>query len=134
MPHSIFPTSFTIIWTISCSFYNYNLYSFQTMDGGHLCVCVCGFLLSEGHMTHSIFPTSFTIIWTISDHFYNYNLYSFRPWMVVSFKTMCRYCFKRWTIPDPFQSLNTKGSIFKVHLRCPVELLNVIQLGNMDTQ
>ncbi|RXH68227.1 hypothetical protein DVH24_028374 [Malus domestica] len=54
-----------------------------------------------------------------------------KPWMVVSFKTVCRYCFKRWSIraislfdyfisltpfkviPDPFQSLNTKGSIFK---------------------
>ncbi|CAN6695552.1 unnamed protein product [Malus baccata var. baccata] len=62
--------------------------------------------------------------------------------MVVSFKTMCRYSFKRWSIraiviffqschsiqsifvssssltpfkviPNPFQSLNTKGSIFK---------------------
>ncbi|RXH92165.1 hypothetical protein DVH24_021188 [Malus domestica] len=63
--------------------------------------------------------------------------------MVVSFKTVCRYYFKRWSIrshcdilsklplviqsifvssssltpfkviPDPFQSLNTKGSIFK---------------------
>ncbi|CAN6690984.1 unnamed protein product [Malus baccata var. baccata] len=36
MTHSIFPTSFTIIWTISCSFFNYNLYSFQTMDGGFI--------------------------------------------------------------------------------------------------
>ncbi|RXI08328.1 hypothetical protein DVH24_022472 [Malus domestica] len=45
-------------------------------------------------MTHSGFPTTFTIILTISDHFYNYNL----PWMVVSFKTVCRYSFKRWSI------------------------------------
>ncbi|CAN6709953.1 unnamed protein product [Malus baccata var. baccata] len=93
------------------------------MDGGHLCVCVCGFLLSGGHMTHSIFPTTFTIIICIL----------FRPWMVVSFKTVCRYCFKRWsiraiviffqTIPYPFQSLNTKGSIFKVSLQTYIYII-----------
>ncbi|RXI06549.1 hypothetical protein DVH24_025685 [Malus domestica] len=76
------------------------------MNGGHLCVCVCGFVLSRGHMTHSIFSTTFTIIICSL----------FKPWAVVSFKTVCQYCFKRWSIRailDPFQSLNTKGSIFK---------------------
>ncbi|RXI05633.1 hypothetical protein DVH24_017675 [Malus domestica] len=121
MPYSIFPTSFTIIWTISCSFYNYNLYSFQTMDGGHLCVCVCGFLLSGGHMTHSIFPTSFTIIWTISDHFYNYNLYSFQ--------TMDGG-FIQNPILDPFQSLNTKGSIFKVSLQTYIYIIVIYTITN----
>ncbi|RXH79643.1 hypothetical protein DVH24_040790 [Malus domestica] len=89
-------------------------------------------------MTHSGFPTTFTIILT-SDHFYNYNL----PWIMVSFKTVCRYSFKRWSIraiqsifvssssltpfkviPDPFQSLNTKGSIFKVTIPDPFQNLN----------
>ncbi|CAN6704115.1 unnamed protein product [Malus baccata var. baccata] len=121
MTHSIFPTSFTIIWTISYHFYNYNLYSFQTMDGGHLCVCVCGFLLSGGHMTHSIFPTSFTIIWTISDHFYNYNLYSFQ--------TMDGG-FIQNPIPDPFQSLNTKGSIFKVSLQTYIYIIVIYTTTN----
>ncbi|RXH75686.1 hypothetical protein DVH24_039385 [Malus domestica] len=68
------------------------------MNGGHLCVCVCGFLLSGGHMTHSIFSTSFTIIWTISCSFYIIICSLFKPWTVVSFKTVCRYCFKRWNI------------------------------------
>ncbi|RXH81300.1 hypothetical protein DVH24_005214 [Malus domestica] len=84
----------------------------------HLCVCVW---VSPVRRTHDSL--------SIPD----------KPWMVVSFKTVCRYCFKRWSIraisssiiaiqslfdyfisltpfkviPDPFQSLNTKGSIFK---------------------
>ncbi|CAN6582808.1 unnamed protein product [Malus baccata var. baccata] len=99
--HSIFPTSFTIILTISCSFYNYHLYSFQTMNGGHLCVCVCGFLLSGGHMTHSIFSTTRTIIWTISCSFYHYNLY-----------------------------LNTKGSIFKVSLQTYIYIIVIYTTTN----
>ncbi|CAN6720660.1 unnamed protein product [Malus baccata var. baccata] len=58
------------------------------MNGGHLCVCVCGFVLSGGHMTHSIFSTTFTIIICSL----------FKPWTVVSFKIVCQYCFKRWSI------------------------------------
>ncbi|CAN6686125.1 unnamed protein product [Malus baccata var. baccata] len=69
----------------------------------HLCVCVW------------VPPTTFTIIICIL----------FRPWMVVSFKTMwsiraIQSLFDYFisltpfkVIPDPFQSLNTKGSIFK---------------------
>ncbi|RXH87543.1 hypothetical protein DVH24_034443 [Malus domestica] len=102
----------------------------------HLCVCVW---VPPVRRTHDSL--------SIPDKFYNYfdNLthdslsIPDKPWMVVSFKTVCRYCFKRWSIrairssiiaiqslfdyfislapfkviPDPFQSLNTKGSIFK---------------------
>ncbi|RXI03162.1 hypothetical protein DVH24_003814 [Malus domestica] len=86
------------------------------MNGGHLCVCVCGFILSGGHMTHSIFSTTFTIIICSL----------FKPWAVVSFKTVCQYCFKRWSIRailDPFQSLNTKGSIFKASLQTYIYII-----------
>ncbi|RXH77251.1 hypothetical protein DVH24_023525 [Malus domestica] len=113
----------------------------------HLCVCVW---VPPVRMTHDSV--------SIPDKFYNYfdNLthdslsIPDKPWMVVSFKTVCRYCFKRWSIrairssiiaiqslfdyfisltpfkviPDPFQSLNTKGSIFKDNFN----MFNVISL------
>ncbi|CAN6726168.1 unnamed protein product [Malus baccata var. baccata] len=45
------------------------------MNGGHLCVCVC------------VGSSSFTIIICSL----------FKSWTVVSFKTVCQYCFKRWS-------------------------------------
>ncbi|CAN6721518.1 unnamed protein product [Malus baccata var. baccata] len=91
-----------------------------------------------------------------------------KPWMVVSFKTVCRYCFKRWSIrairslfdyfisltpfkdnfnmfnviyyfisltifkaiADPFQSLNTKGSIFKVSLQTYIYIIVIYTTTN----
>ncbi|RXH79687.1 hypothetical protein DVH24_040834 [Malus domestica] len=94
MTHSVFPTSFTIILTISDHFYNYNLYSFQTMDGGFIQNRVeyqshCD-ILSK---LHSFKRSSIIAIQSLFDYFI-----SLTPFKV---------------IPDPFQSLNTKGSIFK---------------------
>ncbi|CAN6719025.1 unnamed protein product [Malus baccata var. baccata] len=119
------------------------------MNGGHLCVCVW---VPPVRRTHD------------SLHILD-NL--FKPWTVVSFKTVCQYCFKRWSIrgirslfdyfifltpkenfnmfnviyyfisltifkaiPDQFQSLNTKGSIFKVSLQTYIYIIVIYTTTN----
>ncbi|RXH71230.1 hypothetical protein DVH24_018585 [Malus domestica] len=89
-----------------------------------ICVCVCGFLLSGGHMTDLIFLTNHGW-WFHSkpcvDIYQSHcdilsKLHSFKRSSIIAIQSLFDYFisltpFK--VIPDPFQSLNTKGSIFK---------------------
>ncbi|CAN6692453.1 unnamed protein product [Malus baccata var. baccata] len=54
-----------------------------------ICVCVCVWVPPVMRTHDSL---------NILDKFYNYLDNFMQPWMVVSFKTVCRYCFKRWSI------------------------------------
>ncbi|RXH71448.1 hypothetical protein DVH24_018803 [Malus domestica] len=77
-------------------------------------VCVCGFLLSGGHMTHSGFSTNHGW-WFHSKPCADILLKGgvSEPLAIQSIFVSSSSLTPFKVIPDPFQSLNTKGSIFK---------------------
>ncbi|RXH75963.1 hypothetical protein DVH24_042750, partial [Malus domestica] len=92
-----------------------------TMNGGHLCVCVW---VPPVRRTHDSLH--------ILDNTNNYldNFMQLLPLSSVVFSNHGRWFHSKPSIPDPFQSLNTKGSIFKVSLQTYIYIIVIYTTTN----